>query len=177
MAINYDSLPSTKPVSTVPTGFYKATIAKAEMKVSKSSGNPYLSVQYDIRDDKGNTGKLFDMQFDSEKEFLRYKLQRFLTALGLNLTGSFELKDLCKLVNGKQFIVDVGIEDAKDGNPARNTINSFDHEIYYPMSNWAALTGATTEANCEVVGENTAAPTPAINAADALDNVIDDEEY
>lgn len=161
MAINYDALPSSKPSSTVPAGFYKAKIIKAEMKTSKTSGDAYLSVQYDLRNDNGVTGKLFDMHFDSEKEFLRYKLQRFLTALNLNLTGSFELKDLCKLINGKELIVDVDVEDnAQYGK--RNTVNSFEHEIYYPISNWAALTGA---------------PTPAINASDALDNVLDTEEY
>ena len=165
MSINYDSLPSTKPDSTVPAGFYKATIIKAEMRVSKNSGQNYLSVQYDLNDGKQNVGKLYDMQFDSEKEFLRYKLQRFLTALRLDLRGTFELKDLCKLINNKQLVVDVTVEPAKDGNPARNAINSFDHEIYYPISEWAALTGivATTE-------PNNAMPTPiaASDAADAL---------
>jgi len=115
------------------------------------------------------------MQFDSEKEFLRYKLQRFLTALRLDLKGTFELKDLCKLINNKQLIVDVAIEDAKDGNPERNTINSFDHEIYYPINEWVALVGATSE-------PNDAVPTPSdadapIEAEDALDAVLDTEEY
>lgn len=166
MAINYDSLPSVKPESTVPAGFYKATIIKAEMRVSKNSGQSYLSVQYDLNDGKQNVGKLFDMQFDSEKEFLRYKLQRFLTALRLDLRGTFELKDLCKLICNKQLIVDVTIEPAKDGNPARNAINSFDHEIYYPISEWASLVPSTETAAIP----NSAMPTPiaASDAADAL---------
>lgn len=173
MAINYDALPSTKPASTIPAGFYKATIVKAEMRTSKNTGNSYLSIQYDLNNGAGVTGKLFDMQFDSEKEFLRYKLQRFLTALQLNLQGSFELKDLCKLVNNKQLVVDITIEDAKDGNPARNVINSFDHEIYYPISEWASLVGGVAAAETTAVA-NTAAP---ISASDALDAVVDDEEY
>ena len=97
MAINFNELPSTKPQSTVPAGYYMATIVKAEMKKSKNTNADYLSIQYDLNDGAGHTGKLFDMLMESEKEFLRYKLQRFLTALQLNLTGSFELKDLCKL--------------------------------------------------------------------------------
>lgn len=172
MAINYDSLPSTKPQSNVPKGFYKATIVKAEMKTSKNTGAQYLSIQSDITDDAGHTGKLFDMLFDSEKEFLRYKLQRFLTALNLDLRGSFELKDLCKLINGKKYIVDVTIEEAKDGNPARNTVNSFENEIYYPISNWAALVPTASIPTTEE------APTAAISASDALDAVVDSsEEY
>lgn len=164
MAISYDALPSTRPSNTLPKGYYKATILNAEMKTSKTTHNDYLSLTYDLRDANGNGGKLYDMQFDSEKEFLRYKLGRFLTALNLNLQGSFELKDLCKLVKGKQLIVDVTIEEAKDGNPERNVINSFEHEIYYNISEWASLTGAA-EAKAE---------TPVINARDAIDAVVED---
>ena len=163
MAISYDALPSTRPSNTLPKGYYKATILNAEMKTSKTTHNDYLSLTYDLRDANGNGGKLYDMQFDSEKEFLRYKLGRFLTALNLNLQGSFELKDLCKLVKGKQLIVDVTVEDAKDGNPERNVINSFEHEIYYNISEWASLTGAA-EAKTE---------TPVINARDAIDAVVE----
>lgn len=145
MAINYDALPSVKPSATVPAGFYKATITAAEMRTSKNTGNTYLALTYDLNNGKENVGKLFDMQFDSEKEFLRYKLQRFITALRLNLTGLFELKDLCKLVKGKQLIVDVTIEPAANGNPERNSVNSFEHELYYPVSEWASLTGAAAD--------------------------------
>jgi hypothetical protein len=179
MAINYDSLPSVKPESTVPAGFYKAKIIKAEMRTSKNTGAEYLSLQYDLNNGTQNVGKLFDMQFDSEKEFLRYKLQRFLTALRLDLRGTFELKDLCKLVNNKEIIVDVGIEEAKDGNPARNVINSFEHEIYYPINDWASLTGqSVVDDNANALPIPTDADAP-IAASDALDNMLDSspEEY
>lgn len=179
MAINYDALPSTKPQSVLPSGFYMATIVKAEMKKSTNTGSEYLSLQYDLNNGAGVTGKLFDLQMESEKEFLRYKLQRFLTALNLNLSGSFELKDLCKLVNGKKFIVDVTVEDnAQYGK--RNAINSFEHEIYYKINEWASLTAneATPVTGLDAVEDEVPTPTdadaPAINAADALDSA---EEY
>lgn len=176
MAINYDALPSSKPQSTLPAGYYMATIVKAEMRKSNNTGSEYLSLQYDLNNGAGVTGKLFDMQFDSEKEFLRYKLQRFLTALNLNLSGSFELKDLCKLVNGKKLVVDVGVEDnAQYGK--RNTVNSFEHEIYYNINEWASLNAAPMSP-FDAVEDDTPALTdadaPAINAADALDSA---EEY
>lgn len=168
MAINYDALPSTKPQSTLPAGYYMATIVKAEMKRSTNTGAEYLSLQYDLNNGKGQTGKLFDMQMESEKEFLRYKLQRFLTALNLNLSGTFEMKDLCKLVNGKKLVVDVTVEDnAQYGK--RNTVNSFEHEIYYSINEWASLNAAPTSP-FDAVEEDT----PTINAADALDS---NEEY
>lgn len=176
MAINYDALPSTKPQSVLPAGYYMATIVKAEMKRSQNTGSEYLSLQYDLNDGKGVTGKLFDLQMESEKEFLRYKLQRFLTALNLNLSGSFELKDLCKLVNGKKFVIDVGVEDNEQYGK-RNTVNSFEHEIYYSINEWASLTAAPTDP-FNAVEEDIPTPTdsdaPAINAADALDS---NEEY
>ena len=62
------------------------------------------------------------------------------------------------------LIVDVTVEDAKDGNPERDVINSFEHEIYYNISEWASLTGAA-EAKAE---------TPVINARDAIDAVVED---
>ena len=168
MAINYDSLPSTKPQNTIPAGFYQATIIKAEMRKSKNTGNDYLSIQYDLNNGAGITGKLYDMQMESEKEFLRYKLQRFLTALQLNLVGSFELKDLCKLINGKKLIVDVTVEDSDKGK--QNTVNSFEHEIYYPINEWASLTAGSSESVLDSVEDGPAT----INAADALDT---NEEY
>lgn len=178
MAINYDALPSSKPQSTLAPGYYMATIVKAEMKKSNNTGSEYLSLQYDLNNGAGVTGKLFDIQMESEKEFLRYKLQRFLTALNLNLSGSFELKDLCKLVNGKKLIVDVTVEDnAQYGK--RNTVNSFEHEIYYNINEWASLNAAPTDP-FDAVEDNDAVPTPTdadapnINAADALDS---NEEY
>ena len=175
MAINYDALPSTKPQNVLPAGYYQATIVKAEMKKSKNTGNDYLSIQYDLNNGAGITGKLFDLQMESEKEFLRYKLQRFLTALKLNLSGSFELRDLCKLINGKKLIVDVSVEDTDQGK--RNAVNSFEHEIYYSINEWASLTAATPspfDAVEEEVPTPSDADVPAINAADALDST---EEY
>ena len=175
MAINFNELPSTKPVTVLPKGFYMATILKAEMKISKT-GNPYLSLQYDLNDGAGKTGKLFDLQMESEKEFLRYKLQRFINALQLNLAGSFEMKDLCKLVTGKKLIVDVTSEDSDRGE--QNTINSFEHEIYYPISEWASLKAGT---NLDTIVDDVHTPTdadaPAINAADADDASNTIEEY
>ena len=175
MAINFNELPSTKPVTVLPKGFYMATILKAEMKISKT-GNPYLSLQYDLNDGAGKTGKLFDLQMESEKEFLRYKLQRFINALQLNLAGSFEMKDLCKLVTGKKLIVDVTSEDSDRGE--QNTINSFEHEIYYPISEWASLKAGTSLDNIiDDVPAPTDADAPAINAADADDASNTIEEY
>ena len=56
MAINYDALPSSKPQSVLPAGYYMATIVKAEMKRSNNTGSEYLSLQYDLNNGAGVTG-------------------------------------------------------------------------------------------------------------------------
>lgn len=132
--INFDSLPTSKPVQTIPAGTYTATIATAEMKKAKDPAKPdYLSVRLDILDDKGNKlGSVFDILTESEAQLARYKLHRFITALELKLT-SFELKDLTKIVVGKQFKVDLKIEN-QEGYAARTIVDALAGEIYYPFS-------------------------------------------
>ena len=80
------------------------------------------------------------------------------------------------LTNGKKLIVDVTSEDSDRGE--QNTINSFEHEIYYPISEWASLKAGT---NLDDVVDDVPAPTdadaPAINAADADDASNTTEEY
>ena len=87
------------------------------------------------------------------------------------------MKDLCKLVTGKKLIVDVTSEDSDRGE--QNTINSFEHEIYYPISEWASLKAGTNLDT--IIDDDVPAPTdadaPAINAADADDASNTTEEY
>ena len=153
MAINFDSLPTSKPVgSLLPTGFAKATITKAEMKTPKTPGKDYLALTMDCVCADGTTGKLWDNLFDSDKSLTQYKLMRFITALKLNLVGDFELKDLCKIVTGKQLVVDIGVDEKSDR--PRNTIEVFKNDIYYPINEWAALTGAEQAQAAEISADD-----------------------
>lgn len=131
--INFDSLPSSKPVQTIPQGRYAAIIASAEMKNAKDPEKPpYLSIRLDILDPKGNKmGSVFDILSESPAQLVRYKIHRFITALGLNLT-SFELKDLTKIVVGKKLEVDLKIEQ-QEGYAARTVVDALTNEIYYPF--------------------------------------------
>ena len=128
MAINFDSLPTSKPVgSLLPSGFAKATIAKAEMKAPKNPGKDYLNLTLDCVCANGTTGKLWDILVDSDKSLAQYKLMRFITALKLNLVGDFELKDLCKIIVGKQLVVDIGVDEI--GDRPRNVVEVFKHDL------------------------------------------------
>lgn len=165
MAINYDELPQERPTGgLLEAGKYKADILKAEMKKG-STGSDYMALTYDLTGVEGEKGKLWDNFFDSDKELPRYKLQRLITALNLNLTGSFELKDLCKIVAGKQLIVDVGVDEKNERGP-RNTVDVFKDEIYYPISEWASLTGDFIVVSASDAEPDDAVATPVTNTVD-----------
>lgn len=172
MAINFNALPTDKPNAIIPAGTYYATIEKAEMKPPKPKngvqGPDYLNLTLGIKDKNGKSmGKIFDMLSESDHELVRYKVQRFITALEIPIVGNFELKDLCKIVQGKQFIVDSAIQPGKDGYPDKAVVDIFTNEIYYPMAKASEIFGATEGGDS------------VINAADAADAVppAQDEEY
>lgn len=131
--INFDSLPTSKPDVTIPAGRYNAIVETAEMKPSKDPSKPmYLSIRFGILDKGGNRiGGVYDIISESEASLVRYKLQRFITALELPLK-SFELKDLTKIVVGKKLEVDLKIEQ-NEGYAPRTVVDALTNEIYYPF--------------------------------------------
>ena len=135
MAINFDALPNTAPVGNtlIEKGTYVAEIAKAEMKMGKDvSKPPYLSLMYKLSNTDGTTvGNIFDIITEPEKDITKYKLRRFIEALKLPITGSFELKDLTKIVTGKKFGVDVKVDD--EGQQPRTVVDVFSGKIYYTL--------------------------------------------
>jgi len=169
MSVNFDSLPSDNPNGTIPKGRYHATIKSAEMKQGKpdKDGNlkaPYLNACLMLKTIDKNQGKgnMYDIISESEQPIAQYKLRRLVEALELPITGKFELKDLCKIIVGKEMLVDITIDNPKEDSvyPAKNVVDVFSGAIYY----------STTD-------------TPAINAEDAEDYVSaepaakDDVEY
>lgn len=147
MAIHYDNLPTDKPISLPDPGTYYATIEKAEMKQPKDANKPdYLNMQLQLKDKNGKSaGKIFDILSESEHELVKYKISRFIKALKIDFSGSsFELKDLCKVIVGKQLIVDTTIEESEQyGDKAK--VDIFSGEIYYPMDNAEFIFGGSNE--------------------------------
>lgn len=133
--INFDSLPGGKPgFSVIPKGKYLATITKAEMRTPKSNpqAKMYLSLTYAIKDESGKGfGNIFDMISESESDYIRYKLKRFIEALKLPITQTFELKDLTKIVSNKSFWVDLMVDEKSD--PPKTVVDIFSGEIFYPL--------------------------------------------
>lgn len=137
--INFNTLPTEKPSmgNIIPKGQYKAKIEKAEMKQSRNESKPpYLSIQFDLTDTVSNMpmGKIWAILTESDKALPLYQLSRFIQALKLPITGNFELKDLTKMIPGKELLVDVMPEKRDDGKePERSVVDVFSGQIFYPV--------------------------------------------
>ncbi len=137
--INMDSLPTEKPSmgSVIPKGHYLAKIKKAEMRQPKDETKPmYFSAECDITDPVSHTemGKFWINLFESPAPLTRYQLSRFIMALQLPIEGEFELKDLTKMVNGKELEVDIMPEERKDGKEPERSVVDITAQCFYPVA-------------------------------------------
>ena len=134
MTINFDSLPQENPFALPEPGVYKAKIVEAEMKQGKDLSKPeYLNLKFSLTDKDGkNCGTLYDIIAESDSSVVQYKTARFIRACGLPLTGSMELKDLAKIVKGRELALDVA-HDTKSERP-RAQVDLFSREAYYLAS-------------------------------------------
>lgn len=146
MAINMNSLPTTKPSmsSVIPKGCYIAKIVKSEMKTPRSGKADYFSAECDVTDPVSNTGmgKFWINLFESEAPLPRYQLARFIRALNLNITGEFELKDLTKMVNNKSLMVDI----CPDKDNERSIVD-ISADCFYPIESRSELDAVANEIN------------------------------
>ena len=135
MAINFDKLPHDNPYALPTPGVYKAKIMEADMKAPKNDPTKpdYLNLKYTLFDKNNkNCGNIYDILSESDSSVVQYKISRFVRACGIPLTGSMELKDLAKVVKGKEIAVDV-IIDKKSDQP-RAQVDLFSREGYYLVS-------------------------------------------
>lgn len=141
MSINFNALPVNKPTNLPEAGRYYATIEDAVMRNSNDITKPrYLNLTLALKNSKGvSCGKIYDIISESDKPLVQFKVARFIIALHLETLGEFELSDLTKIVKGKQVIVDVKQEDAKDGFPAKAVVDPFKGNIYYPIEEAKSL--------------------------------------
>ena len=165
MAINFDALSNSKGYNIPEPGTYLATIESAEMKQGKDVSKPmYLNVKYKLTNKDGKSvGTIFDILTESEHQLMQYKLKRFLLAIGISFEGEFELKDISKLCVGKQLIVDVKKEDAKDNMRERAVVDLFTGDIFYNIKEAKDIFG---EAHTDTINAD--------DAEDAAQDVIDE---
>ena len=77
-------------------------------------------------------GFIFDIITESEANLARYKLGRFITALELPLTN-FELKDLTKVIVGKELYGDITVEENQQYG-SKSIIDALSAEIFYSVA-------------------------------------------
>ena len=136
MAINFNDLPQEKPASQyalIPGGKYRCIIENAEMKTPKDETKPeYLNLQLEIFDDTGaSLGKIWDIITESANEHVRYKISRLIKVFNIPFTNNFELKDLTKVLKGKEMMVDLKVDDSQDTD--KTVVDIFSADIYYPV--------------------------------------------
>lgn len=180
--INFNSLPTDKPVSLPENGSYYATIEAAEMKQGKDvTKPPYLNITLALKDKDGRAcGKVFDILSESDKELVQYKVARFLIALDLAKLGAFELADLVKIIKNKQLIVDIKQEEPRDGYPAKAVVDVFSGSIYYPLSDATVVFGTPAPAQSNPTDLNVVDDDDDLNidASDAADvHTADDDDF
>ena len=164
-SINMENLPSptSKPAmgTIIPKGHYHAKIVKSEMKSPKDESRPdYFSAECDITDPVSNTamGKFWINLFESDAPLVKWQLSRFIYALQLPIQGSFELKDLTKMVNGKELEIDIKPEVRNDDKPPQRSVVDIDADCYYPV-------GTPTMAAAEAVFAPETAQAPPVMAS------------
>ena len=142
MAIRFDQLPQEKPGGAVPErGRYRIKIEKAGMQANKTDATKpqYLAMTLALlakEDGTPATGKIFDNLTESDSDFVRYKLKRFIEALKIPVTTSIELKDIAKIVQGKELYADITVDEK--ATPPRGVVDIFSDEIFYPLDDTAA---------------------------------------
>ena len=140
MPINFDGLPQDNPFALPENGLYKGHIATAEMKTPKPKmvngesvvGKDYLNLKIELfNENNEKKGVIFDILSESDSSVVQYKIGKFAHATGLPTSGSMELKDIAKLVNGKDVGVDVIID--KKGDQPRAVVDVFSGGVYYTI--------------------------------------------
>ena len=148
MGINFNELPNSggSMNTVVPEGVYYITIEKAEMKAPKNGGKEYLNMFLGLKDQNGKAmGKIWDIIADSDSDVVRYKLRRFIEALEIPITGEFELKDIAKIIQGKQLIGHITTD--KRGDKPKSVIDVFADKIFYSVNEANVVFGGNAEIN------------------------------
>lgn len=153
--INFDRLPQDNPFALPTPGLYRAKVVEAVMKPPKNDPTKpdYLNLKLALFDHEGkNSGNVYDIIAESDSSVVQYKTARFVRACGIPLTGSIELKDLAKLVNGKEIAVDIRHSRPRQGEDATNftpkaEVDMFSRAAYYLkdeyQEQWNLINGET----------------------------------
>lgn len=138
--INFEALPTQNPFSIPEPGLYKAVIEEAEMRTPKTDATKpdYLNLKLSLyKADGTKAGVVYDIISESEKSAVMFKLGRLLKACDIPLIGSLELRDLAKIIKGKEIGVDITHD--KTSERPRAQVALFGGGVYYTLAEYHAL--------------------------------------
>ena len=150
--VNFDKIPDNNPFQIPDKGYYLFKCVNANMRQPKDKNKKsYLNVQMSLVDKNGKkAGTFFDNFFDSSSSAVLYKLGRFINAIGLNLTGDVDLKDIAKLVPGKEGVLEIDHQqDSRfpdDPTKVQAQVKLFGSECYWPSDQFKSLVGESAAA-------------------------------
>lgn len=150
MAIDFNKIPTENPSAVPPSGYYKFKVLKAEMKTpgeKAKNTKPYLNMTLALTNVSGHgVGQIYDALRDTDQANQIYKIGRLTTAIGLALVGSIELRDLAKLVPGKEGVCEVeNSEDFRDKDKPQADrrrqaqVKMYGSDSYWPLADWTKL--------------------------------------
>lgn len=150
MGINFNALPKESGSGMKP-GPYHCKVVDVKMRDPKQPEDQtaprkkqYMQLTYELYDINGNKkGKMFDSFFDSDAQALQYKLGRLNYAAQLNLTTEIELKDLSKLMPGKEYVVITKkqIDNRTKEENGFLEADLFGSEIFFRLDEFAEVAG------------------------------------
>lgn len=176
--LNFSQLPQSNPyANSLPdAGVYRAKITEAEMRKPKTDATKpdYLNLKLSLfNKDGSDAGTVYDIISESDSQLVQFKAARFVRACGIPLVGSMELRDLAKLVVGKQIVVDIS-HDKRSDTP-RAQVDLFSREAYYLPTEYDTIYAianpapATEEEQADFVASNASAVSDSEIPFDALD--------
>ena len=177
MQINFDNVPTSNPMSGYVTpGFYKGVVKKVEVKPDKNNKD-YLTINFALfRPDGSAAGTFSDFIRDTASDAPLYKLGRLLLAMGIQLTGTLDLKMLARAIPiGKEVAMEIA--DNNWQGKTTSQVKIFDSQCYWPVSMLAGLASAGSVPGAVAVSapqpvEAPIAPNAAEFPFDAADGVV-----
>lgn len=137
--------------SPIPAGNYPVYVERAEIKHSKTSGNPYLNIQFKVMDGPCKGRSVFDTfalwSGNTTVARQRYKTMRLAVGLNPNVGGT------AQELEGNPLMINVGLQSRRD-NPDQME-NKVKH--YRPMPTAPA---AAYQAPAPQTQPPASAPTP-----------------
>lgn len=156
---NAEAVEPTSAYDVLPKGKYLCMAIASEMKQTKQKNGEYLQITFEVLDGQGKGRKLFErLNIRNQNKTAEEIAQRQLSAL-CHAVGVLHLSDSEQLHN-LPVVLDVGIEDGRDGYEAQNRIKGYEPAGGSPAHRASVGAAAVERAAPAAAAPKTAAAKP-----------------